>query len=148
MFTNNCIWGDRPFPLIYIIFLIREESMNLGFLSWKKNIYFEKPSLSIETEFLGSSSWTHPVQSPVHSESSVMNHLHCNVIMHILHQVSLCELRDSHMVSSEKSSPSTLRLKMGNLNCCSGGRFLLILCRLFLQMGWLTITDLFFLFFF
>ena len=100
--------------------------------------YFEKSSLSIETQFLDSSSWTHPVQSPVHSESSVMNRLHCNVIMNILHQVSLCELRGSLMVSHEKSSPLTLRVKMGHLNCCSGGRFLLILCRLFLQMGWLT----------
>ena len=78
--------------------------------------------MSIETQFLDSSSWTHPVQSPVHSESSVMNRLHCNVIMHILHQVLLCELRGSHMVSSEKSSPSNLRVKMGNLNCFSGGR--------------------------
>ena len=104
--------------------------------------------MSIETQFLDSSSWTHPVQSPVHSEISVMNCLHCNVIMHILHQVSLCELRGSHMVSSEKSSPSTLRVKMGNHNCCSGGRFLLILCSLFLQMGWLTVMDFFPLIFF
>ena len=131
--------GGRPFSLIYIIFLIREESVNLGFSFWNK--IFEKPSLSIETQFLDSSSWTHPVQSPVHSESSVMNRLHCNVIMNILHQVSLCELRGSLMVSHEKSSPLTLRVKMGHLNCCSGGRFLLILCRLFLQMGWLTVTD-------
>ena len=33
--------------------------------------------------------------------------------------------------------------KMGNLNCCFGGRFLLILWRLFLQMGWLTFTEAF-----
>ena len=139
LFTLRCsqttIFGGQAFFSHIHYFLNQREICEPRISQLRKNIYFEKPSLSIETEFLDSSSWTHPVQSPVHSESSVMNHLHCNVIMHILHQVSLCELRGSHMVSSEKSSPSTLRLKMGNLNCCSGGRFLLILCRLFKSAG-------------
>ena len=39
-FTLRCsqttIFGGRPFSLIYIIFLIREESVNLGFSFWNK----------------------------------------------------------------------------------------------------------------
>ena len=137
LFTLRCsqttIFGGQGFFSHIHYFLNQRVICEPGIQFLKQNICFGKPSLSIETHFLGSSSWTHPVQSPIHSESSVTNRLHCSVIMHVLHQVSLCELRGSHVVSSEKSSPSPLRVRMGNLNCCSGGRFLLGLAGCFFR---------------
>ena len=50
----------------------------------KQNLCSEMPQLSMETHTcLESSSWTHSVQSPVYSESSMMIHRHGNVMMHI-----------------------------------------------------------------
>ena len=65
----------------------------------------------METHFLYGSSWTHPVQNAVHSESSVMNHCHANVVMHILDSVpsEVCEVIASNTVASEKNS--TLRVR-------------------------------------
>ena len=56
---------------------------------WKKNVYSEEPNLSLETHFLDSSSWTHPVQSPVHSESSVVT-CHYGNMINILAFCSSC----------------------------------------------------------
>ena len=75
------------------------------------------------------------MQSPVHSESSVMYRLHGNVMIHILNSVT------SAILSSEVQVRRAVLegfvfffffcellecFKMGNLNCF-GGRFLLIL---------------------
>ena len=100
----------------------------------------------METHFLDGSSWTYPVQSPVHSESSAMYHCHGNVVIHILHSVPSANLWAERFTYAGKWEGFTFNLeslKMGNLNCCSGGRFLLILWRLFLQIGWLIFTEVF-----
>ena len=108
------------------------------------NAYSEKPNLSTEAQFLDGSSWTQLVQNPVHSESSVMYLHHGNMIIHILHFIPTATLwveRFTYGVCWEGLIFNLESLKMDNLNCCSGGRFLLILWRVLLQMGWLTFID-------
>ena len=69
---------------------------------------------------------------------------HGNMIIHILHFIPTATLwveRFTYGVCWEGLIFNFESLKMDNLNCCSGGRFLLILWRVLLQMGWLTFID-------
>ena len=86
MFTNIYIWGQAIFSHINY-FLNQGRIFKPGIQFWHKMFTLKSYNLSIETHFLYGSLWTHPVHSPVHSESSVMYRLHGNVMIHILHSV-------------------------------------------------------------
>ena len=71
MFTNIYIWGQAIFSHINY-FLNKGRIFKPGIQFWHKMFTLKSYNLSIETHFLYGSLWTHPVESPVHSESSVM----------------------------------------------------------------------------
>ena len=133
LLTPKCslstIPGDRTFSLIWIIFIIREECVSLRVRFWNKML--TRTSQTCPQNHSGSG--TRPVQSPVTSEGSVMCGRHGNVVVHIPHS--------ARSVFASWHLRVLWQRGMGNLNCCLGGRFPLILWRLFLQMGWFTFTD-------
>ena len=148
MFTNIYIWGQAIFSH-KIIFWIREESLSLGFS-------FDIKCLLLKAKFVHRNTLSiwQPLDSSCAESSSLWKF--CDVIVSMeMWWYTFCILYQVP-VWAEKFKWEELYLsvvfffcellecfKMGNLNCCSGGRFLLILWRLFLQMGWLTFTEAF-----
>ena len=117
----------------------------------KYSVYSAKPNCDSNTAAVGQCSLTRPVKSPAKSACSVKCCPHANVLMHILHSVPSATVRAerfTYHISWEGLTFNLQSLTMGNLNCCSGGRFPLILWGLFLPMGCLIFSELFSLFFF
>ena len=125
--------------------------MSLWCSFWNTVFTLQSQTCGSITAEVGQCSLTHPVQSPAKSACSVKCRPYANVLMHILHSVPSATVqaeRFTYRINWEGLTFNLQSLKMGNLNCCSGDRFPLILWGLFLPMGCLIFSEHFSFFFF